>query len=98
MLKFQPGPNRVNDLFHFIKEASLVNYADDNTLTYFSNSLPQLIDVLEKEACIALTWLDRNEMIANPEKFHALLVKKIKRTPQGTVFLFKGKRLSLKLQ
>ena len=23
-----------------------------------------------------LTWLDRNEMIANPEKFHALLVKK----------------------
>ena len=31
--------------------------------------------MLEKEACIALTWLDRNEMIANPEKFHALLVE-----------------------
>ena len=57
----------INDLFHFIKEASLVNYVDDDTLTYFSNSLPQLIDVLEKEANVALTWLDRNEMIANPE-------------------------------
>ena len=32
--------------------------------------------MLEKEACVALTWLDRNEMIANPEKFHAVLVKK----------------------
>ena len=32
--------------------------------------------MLDKEACVALTWLDRNEMIANPEKFHALLVKK----------------------
>ena len=30
----------INDLFHFIKEASLVNYADDNTPTCFSNSLP----------------------------------------------------------
>ena len=50
----------INDLFHFIKEASLVNYADDNTLTHFLNSLPQLIDVLEKEACVALTWLDRH--------------------------------------
>ena len=25
----------INDLFHFFKEASFVNYADDNTLTYF---------------------------------------------------------------
>ena len=48
----------INDIFYFIKEASLVNYTHDNTLTYFSNSLPQLIDVLEKEACFALTWLD----------------------------------------
>ena len=38
----------VNDLVHFIKEAFLVHYTDDNTLTYFSNCLPQLIDVLER--------------------------------------------------
>ena len=25
----------INDLFHFIEEASFVNYADDNTLAYF---------------------------------------------------------------
>ena len=33
-------------------------------------------DLLEKEASIAITGLDRNEMIAYPENFQALLVKK----------------------
>ena len=83
----------INDLFHFIKEASLVNYADDNNLTYFSNSLPQLIDVLEKEACFALTWLDRNEMIANPEEFHALLVKKDRTDTTGHSISIQGKTI-----
>ena len=53
-----------------------VYYVNDNTLIYFSTSLPQLIDVLDKEASIALTRLDRNEMIANPEKFHTFTRKK----------------------
>ncbi|XP_065068178.1 uncharacterized protein LOC135693575 [Rhopilema esculentum] len=70
----------INDLFYFIKKASLVNYADDNTLTHFSKDLPQSINDLEKEASIALAWLNQNEMIANPEKFHALLVRMDKGT------------------
>ena len=65
-----------NDLFLFIKQATLYNYADDNTLTYFSKSMPDLINTLEKETGVALTWLEQNEMIANPEKFHALLLRK----------------------
>ena len=36
----------INDLFYFIKKASLVNYADDNALTHFSKDLPRLINVL----------------------------------------------------
>ena len=83
----------INDSFHFIKEASLVNYADDNTLTYFSNSLPQLIDLLETEECIALTWLDRNEMIANPEGFHAPLVKKDRTDITGHSISIQGKTI-----
>ena len=70
-----------------------MNYADDNTLTYFSNSLPQLINVLEKEASIALTWLDQNEMIANPEKFHALLVKKDRTDTTGHKISIQGKTI-----
>ena len=66
----------INDLFLFIKQATLYNYADDNTLAYFSKSMPDLVNILEKETGVALTWLEQNEMIANPEKFHALLLRR----------------------
>ena len=64
----------INDLFFFIKQATM--YADDKTLAFFSKSLPDLVKVLENEADSALSWLEQNEMIANPNKFHALFVKK----------------------
>ena len=73
----------INDLFLFIKQATLHNYADDNTLSYFSKTMPDLVRVLENETNVALTWLDRNEMIANPDKFHALLVRKDRENTTG---------------
>ena len=48
----------INYLFLFIKQAKLHNYADDNTLTYFSKSLSNLIGVLEEEAGVALARAD----------------------------------------
>ena len=56
----------INDLFLFIKQATLYNYADDNTLAFFSNTYSNLIGVLKREAGVALTWLKHNQMIANP--------------------------------
>ena len=64
----------INDLSFFIKQATLYNYADDNTLAYFSKSMPHLINILEKETGVALNWSEQNEMIANPEKCQALLL------------------------
>ena len=37
----------INDLFIFIKDASLHNYADDNTISAFSKTLPELIEILQ---------------------------------------------------
>ena len=68
----------ISDLFLFTKQATLYNYADDNTLAYFSKSMPDLINILEKESGVALAWLEQNEMIANLEKFRALLLRKTK--------------------
>ena len=81
----------INDLFLFIKEATLHNYADDNTLAYFSKTLSNLIGVLEEEAGVALTWLKQNQMIANPEKFDALLIKKDQTNTSGENFNIHGK-------
>ena len=73
----------MNDLFSFIKQATMYNYADDNMLAFFSKSLPDLVKVLENETDSALSWLEQNEMIANPNKFHALVVKKDQTNTSG---------------
>ena len=54
----------------------MYNYADDNTLAFFFNYFPDLVKVFENEEDNALSWLEQDEMIANPNKFHGLLVKK----------------------
>ena len=62
--------------FFFLLNSSLHNYADDNTITATSNSIKNLVDILENESKIALVWLQNNKMIANPEKFHAIILRR----------------------
>ena len=83
----------INDLFLFIKEATLHNYADDNTLAYFSKSMPDLVNTLEKETGVALSRLKNNEMIANPEKFHAILLRKNQTNTSGEQININGKMI-----
>ena len=83
----------LNDLFLFIKQATLYNYADDNTLACFSKTLPDLVRALEAEAGVALDWLKENYMIANPSKFHALLIKKGQTTTSGERISIQGKTI-----
>ena len=40
----------INDLLYFIKDAQLLNFADDNTIVSFSNSLEDLITNHQKES------------------------------------------------
>ena len=52
--------------------------------------MPDLVKVLEKEAANALSWLEQNEMIANPDKFDALFVKKDQTNTLGINLDFQG--------
>ena len=48
-----------NDLLYFIKDAQLLNFADDNAIVTFSNSLEDLITNSQKEsenAQTGFTW------------------------------------------
>ena len=83
----------INDLFLFMKQATLHSYADDNTLAYFSESMPDLVKTLEKETEVALSWLENNEMIANPEKFHAILLRKNQTNTSGEPININGKMI-----
>ena len=66
----------INDMFLWIENAELDNFADDNTISGFANSIPELIKVLEAESEIAIDWFNKNEMIANASKFHAIIVNR----------------------
>ena len=62
----------LNDLFLFIKEAELTNFADGNTLD--SEDLTELLQILRKECETAINWFKTNNMIVNPVKFRPLNV------------------------
>ena len=83
----------INDLFYFIKEAKLSNYADDNQL-YFVDTDPAVVEhVLNKELVMVCEWFRDNKMILNPEKCKALVVS---RKPNVKLSLFaKGIALPL---
>ena len=44
----------INDLFFFIKEAELANFADDNTIYVDSKDLTELLEILRKECETAI--------------------------------------------
>ena len=60
--------NIFTDLFYFIKEAKLSNYADDNQL-YFADTDPAVVEYVvgNKELAVVSEWFRNNKMILNPE-------------------------------
>ena len=71
------GPLRfnifINDLFYYIKDAQLLNFADDNKIAAFSNSVDDLTTDLQKESENAI---DSNEMVVNPDKFKSIIINR----------------------
>jgi retron-type reverse transcriptase len=59
----------INDIFYFIKSATVYNYADDNTLSYCDTNIDSLQSILENESLSMIKWFDNNLMQANPDKF-----------------------------
>ena len=55
---------------------SLNNFADDNTLEAHTSSVKELVNSLEKDSQNAIDWFKINYMIANPDKFKAIIINK----------------------
>ena len=54
----------------------MLNFADDNTIIAAERTIENPISTLETESQAAIEWFKLNEMIVNPEKFQATVVKK----------------------
>ena len=68
----------INDLFFFVSNVSLHNFADDNTLSAFAETILELIDILQSGSEIVIDWFKNNKMIVNPDKVQAILLDKRK--------------------
>ena len=64
----------INDLFLFIVETEICNFADDNTLYACDTSVENVLNRLNNEASRTVNWFKMNAMVANPDKFQFLLV------------------------
>ena len=54
------------------------NFADDNTLSAWGETVSKLIETLKSESNIAIDWFTKNEMIINPDKFQPINLDKKK--------------------
>ena len=75
----------LNDLFFCMAgegdSACLYNYADDNTLSYVSNSMDVLMSNMERLGSMMTTWFSSNGMKANPDKYQTITFGNKRNTP-----------------
>ena len=64
----------MNDMFYFIEDTDIANYADDNTPYANEDSIEKLLETLERNTNILFKWFKLNEMKSNCDKSHLLVV------------------------
>lgn len=73
-----------NDIFHFVTNTYMYNYADDNTHSYADTDINSLITKQK--------WFKTNQIKANPDKFQAIGNKKFQAIGNKTKFNFYSKK------
>ena len=66
----------INDLFPFIRETEICNFADDNTLYGCGPDIHTIISQLDQDSKRIVEWFSNNSMIANPAKFQLMFLGK----------------------
>ena len=56
--------------------SDLHNFADNNTVTAVAETIQDLINSLEVKTSNIIEWMKDNDMIANPNKFKAIVLTK----------------------
>ena len=76
----------MNDIF-FLLSSDLHNFADDNTV---AETIQDLINNLDVKTSNAIEWMKDNDMIANPNKFKAIVRTKTDHNKAGIRLEFNG--------
>ena len=65
----------MNDIFYFINDSKLANYADDTTIYLAINGVFPFLHALKAETEIVLNWFKTNEMKSNSSKCHMIVLE-----------------------
>ena len=64
----------INDMHMFIKECTLYNYADDNSLSCTSPMIDHVISNLQLDGIRSIKWFTDHGMQANPDKCQFMII------------------------
>ena len=64
----------LNDLFLFIEETEICNFADDNTLFACDTSIQNVLRRLKRDVDRVKDWFKKNGMVANPDNFQTMFL------------------------
>ena len=64
----------LNDIFLFIQEGSLCNFAHDNTISISAVNADEIHRLVQHNTNKCIDWFNSNHMTANPSKFQSLIV------------------------
>ena len=67
----------INDLFFFVENSEVCNYADDNSLTVVDVDLDKIIGKHETDTGILDTWFKNNGMLLNEDKCYFMIIEPI---------------------
>ena len=64
----------MNDIFFLDCDCHVYNYADDNNISYSSDTIDTFRHFLTKDINVFMNWFKQNSLKANPEKFQSMLI------------------------
>ena len=65
----------LNDIFYFVNENDICNYADDNTLSVADVDIENIIKGLETNISVLNRWFSNNSQILNGDKCQLLIIE-----------------------
>ena len=83
----------MNDIL-FLLGSDLHNFADNNTVTAVAETIQDLINSLDVKTSNAIEWMKDNGMIANQNKFKAIVLTKTDHNTAGIRLEFSGKTIT----
>ena len=65
----------INDIFYFVKESDICNYADDNTLSVADLEIETIIHILTLDISVLNKWFTNNGLVLNEDKCQFLILQ-----------------------